>query len=754
MDEYSASFGSRSKTPPPAQKQLTLALAGIRHTFVVSDARKRGMPIVYASAGFFSMTGYKPAEVMGRNCNFLQGPDTNKKEVEKLRVAIAEGKRVSVKLVNYRKDGSPFWNFLTIAPVRLKDGTIAKYIGIQVDVTAKMNTAIDQAFADGHGLPLLVKYDVKRHHTPDQNGSSSPSKTTKVYNPPPPLPTNRSGLDIASTIKRIQKNFVVSDPALPDCPIVFVSDDFCRLSQYPREEILGRNCRFMQGPATDPRAVKEIREAVKSNSECTVRLINYKKNKQPFWNMLTLAPVLDENGKAKLYVGVQTDVSEEMKLEVEESQGGLSQQMSRESMGEGAVAAPSTKGDKDAALHIGRAASKDLPRAHNPWSTFDGQLPPTDKPHQILDYNMEMLRKVYHMSNDRITADNFTALKTLGAGDVGTVQLVQLRGTKLTFAMKILTKEEMLARNKVQRVKTEEVILNEIDHPFLPRMYAAFQTEKYLHFVMEHYPGGQLYSLLMKQPGRCFQEHAARFYAAEVLLAIQYLHLLGFIYRDLKPENILLQANGHIVLTDFDLSYLSTTNPQIVRPSNGKVIKASKESSEGTSGASCMSGPPREEIQPLLVAEPEDLTNSFVGTEEYLAPEVVSANGHNCIADWWSFGIFIHELLYGVTPFKGIERDNTLENVLNKTPVFAATPIVSNEAKNIISALLEKYPPDRLGSVCGADDIKGHPFFADVRWSLIRNEKAPFIPEDKSEKIKALLEIEPDTMFDMELDGE
>jgi serine/threonine protein kinase len=129
---------------------------------------------------------------------------------------------------------------------------------------------------------------------------------------------------------------------------------------------------------------------------------------------------------------------------------------------------------------------------------------------------------------------HFRRVKQLGAGDVGLVDLVQLQGTEFKFAMKTLDKYEMQERNKVQRVLTEERILMSVDHPFLPTLYCTIQTETHLHFIMEFCDGGELYGLLNAQPKKRLKEAHVRFYVAEVLLALQYLHLLGFVYRDLK----------------------------------------------------------------------------------------------------------------------------------------------------------------------------------------------------------------------------
>jgi serine/threonine protein kinase len=141
-----------------------------------------------------------------------------------------------------------------------------------------------------------------------------------------------------------------------------------------------------------------------------------------------------------------------------------------------------------------------------------------------------------------------------------------LQGTEFKFAMKTLDKQEMAERNKIQRVLTEVQVLSSVDHPFLPTLYCTLQTNTHLHFVMEFCDGGELYALLNSQPKKRLKEAHVRFYISEVLLALQYLHLLGYVYRDLKPENILLQGSGHVLLTDFDLSYSKgVTTPRVER---------------------------------------------------------------------------------------------------------------------------------------------------------------------------------------------
>lgn len=302
---------------------------------------------------------------------------------------------------------------------------------------------------------------------------------------------------------------------------------------------------------------------------------------------------------------------------------------------------------------------------------------------------------------------DFERITLLGRGDVGRVYLVRMKGTEKLYAMKVLKKEDMIKRKKVKRVLTEREILATTRHPFIVTLYYSFQSKNRLYFIMDYCAGGEFYRTIQRQPHGCLTEEQARFYAAEVLSALEYLHLLGFVYRDLKPENILLHESGHIMLTDFDLSKVSAA------PVNVKVMK-------GKSGNAS-----------AVVAEPNLVTNSFVGTEEYLAPEVIRGKGHTAAVDWWTFGILIYEMLYGTTPFRGETRDQTFRRIMQthlKFPEHKRGP-VSKECKHLIKKLLHPDPKKRLGAEGGAAEIKAHPFFKGINWALIRNMKPPIIPQ-------------------------
>ncbi|KAK9684007.1 hypothetical protein RND81_10G180300 [Saponaria officinalis] len=346
--------------------------------------------------------------------------------------------------------------------------------------------------------------------------------------------------------------------------------------------------------------------------------------------------------------------------------------------------------------------------------------------------------------------NHFRLLKRLGHGDIGSVYLAELRGTSTHYAMKVMDKASLVSRNKLLRAQTEREILGLLDHPFLPTLYTHFETDKVCCLVMEFCSGGNLHALRQKQPYKYFSEDAARFYASEVLLALEYLHMLGVVYRDLKPENVLVREEGHIMLSDFDLSLRCLVNPTLVTSSSGLVpsggfldedmsiqgwiqpssffprILPSKKNRKSKSDFGLFTNG----SLPELMAEPTNVRSmSFVGTHEYLAPEIIRGEGHGSAVDWWTFGIFLYELLHGSTPFKGQGNRATLFNVVGQPLRFPDTPHVSGVARDLIKGLLVKEPQKRIAYKRGATEIKQHPFFEGVNWALVRSGVAPYVPE-------------------------
>lgn len=189
------------------------------------------------------------------------------------------------------------------------------------------------------------------------------------------------------------------------------------------------------------------------------------------------------------------------------------------------------------------------------------------KPHKANDSRWEAIQTV-RTRDGVLGLSHFRLLKRLGCGDIGSVYLSELNGTKSYFAMKVMDKASLASRKKLLRAQTEKEILQCLDHPFLPTLYTHFETDKFSCLVMEFCPGGDLHALRQRQPGKHFPEQAVKFYIAEVLLALEYLHMLGIIYRDLKPENVLVREDGHIMLSDFDLSLRCAVSPTLIRSSN------------------------------------------------------------------------------------------------------------------------------------------------------------------------------------------
>ncbi|KAJ6816937.1 serine/threonine-protein kinase D6PKL2-like [Iris pallida] len=404
---------------------------------------------------------------------------------------------------------------------------------------------------------------------------------------------------------------------------------------------------------------------------------------------------------------------------------------------------------------ISRASDSSGVSDDSNWSNITGSA---NKPHKGNDPRWKAILAM--RSQDGILGmSHFRLLRRLGCGDIGSVYLSELSGTRCYFAMKVMDKASLASRKKLARAQTEREILQLLDHPFLPTLYTHFETDRFSCLLMEFCPGGDLHTLRQRQPGKYFSEYAARFYAAEVLLALEYLHMLGVVYRDLKPENVLVRDDGHIMLSDFDLSLRCAVSPTLINTSSLEydpskqaggtfcVRPACIEPSAVCIQPACfmprffsqksmkkMRKPRAESGQhmstlPELLAEPTSARSmSFVGTHEYLAPEIIKGEGHGSAVDWWTFGIFLHELLYGKTPFKGSGNRATLFNVVGQQLRFPEAPSTSNAGRDLIKALLVKEPQQRLGVKRGATEIKQHPFFHGVNWALIRCSTPPEVP--------------------------
>lgn len=352
-------------------------LGQIHSNFVITDPCLLDHPIVYASQGFLKMSGYSTEEVIGRNVRFLQGPDTDRRTILKIREAIREEIPCQVSILNYKKSGTAFWNLFHLAPVfSEEDGRVIHFVGVQIPISKFSPSSVSNnvSCSRPNNCPTFVENRFFNHNTSSvisfgscrrelsrnfsvdlgHNGlynslaeednagleeeptceakesdkqkaiaavtcilfeltqfSKHTGKTVsdKRSNSADIIRVAPISSSLSIALNRIHQSFVLADPHLPDMPIVHASNLFLQLTGYSRDEVLGRNCRFLQGRDTDKAAVAQIRQSIVAEQCFTVRILNYRKDNSSFWNLLHTAPVRNASGKVAFYVGVHLDVT-------------------------------------------------------------------------------------------------------------------------------------------------------------------------------------------------------------------------------------------------------------------------------------------------------------------------------------------------------------------------------------------------------------------------------------------------------------
>ncbi|KAK3602877.1 hypothetical protein CHS0354_018736 [Potamilus streckersoni] len=325
----------------------------------------------------------------------------------------------------------------------------------------------------------------------------------------------------------------------------------------------------------------------------------------------------------------------------------------------------------------------------------------------------------------------FDKIQRLGIGAFGEVALVRKKDVHQLYAMKTLRKSDVLKRNQVAHVKAERDILAEADNEWVVKLYYSFQDQENLYFVMDYVPGGDLMGLLIKFG--IFEENLARFYIAELVLAIESVHKMGFIHRDIKPDNILIDKDGHIKLTDFGLctGFRWTHNSRYYQQEGSHARQDSME-------VSCMTNNPPEEcnctrFKTLERRKHRDrqrcLAHSLVGTPNYIAPEVLLRQGYTSCCDWWSVGVILYEMLVGQPPFYAATPQETQFKVIHweKTLKIPPEANVSEPATDLIMRLCCA-AENRLGKE-GALEIKKHQFFSAIQFDGLRRQTALYIPQ-------------------------
>ncbi|KAM6969954.1 myotonin-protein kinase [Aplochiton taeniatus] len=318
---------------------------------------------------------------------------------------------------------------------------------------------------------------------------------------------------------------------------------------------------------------------------------------------------------------------------------------------------------------------------------------------------------VRQVRKTRIKRDDFHILKVIGRGTFSEVAVARMRSTQQVYALKIMNKWDMLNRGETACFQEEREVLLKGDRRWITELHYAFQDDNYLYLVMDYYVGGDLLTLLSKFGDR-IPEDMAQFYLAEMILAIDSVHRLGYVHRDIKPDNILLTAEGHVRLGDF-----------------GSCLRVQEDGMVHSSLA--------------------------VGTPDYLSPEILRAveggGGYGSECDWWALGICAYEMLLGTTPFYAESITETYAKIIHFEEHFefpAAGPEISEKARSFITGLICERTV-RMGSK-GSGDFRGLPFFLGLDWSTLHELPAPFQPEVSNATDTSNFDVLDDFLSDME----
>ena len=312
---------------------------------------------------------------------------------------------------------------------------------------------------------------------------------------------------------------------------------------------------------------------------------------------------------------------------------------------------------------------------------------------EILHKEGENLRK----KRQKISIFDFVPIKIIGKGAFGEVRICKYIPTGDIVAIKKMKKEEMHKKNQVLHVRAERDVLSEAKNQWIVELKFSFQDQKFLYLGMEYLPGGDLMTLLMARD--ILPEEDSKFYAAEMVLAIESVHDMGCIHRDLKPDNVLIGRDGHIKLSDFGLSNNNRTNLSYAE--QFRIFKSLKSKKR------------------------REKAFSTVGTPDYIAPEVFKQKGYGQEIDWWSLGVIMFEMMIGYPPFYSESSTETCKKILDWENNLEIRPEanISKEAVDILKRLIND-PEKRLGRN-GAEEVKQHPFFKNVDWKHVKETMIP-----------------------------
>ena len=365
---------------------------------------------------------------------------------------------------------------------------------------------------------------------------------------------------------------------------------------------------------------------------------------------------------------------------------------------------------------------------------------------EILHKEGENLRK----KRKKISIFDFEPLKIIGKGAFGEVRVCRYIPNNTIVAIKKMKKEEMHKKNQVLHVRAERDVLSEAKNEWIVDLKFSFQDQNYLYLGMEFLPGGDLMSLLMARD--ILPEQEAKFYAAEIVMAIESVHKLDCIHRDLKPDNVLIDSDGHIKLSDFgltkklDIKLIDNNLQNELRNfgNSNNYMNNNNNRFKNLSYAQQFS-----QFKSMKSKKRRAFAYSTVGTPDYIAPEVIKQKGYGQEIDWWSLGVIMFEMMIGYPPFFSESSTETCKKILDWKNTLNIRPEanISKEAEDILRKLITD-PENRLG-VNGADEIKSHPFFRGIDWNHIKETLIPpFIPDLKNNyDTKYFDEFEEDEPF-------
>ncbi|KAI5796641.1 hypothetical protein EDC01DRAFT_614251 [Geopyxis carbonaria] len=310
---------------------------------------------------------------------------------------------------------------------------------------------------------------------------------------------------------------------------------------------------------------------------------------------------------------------------------------------------------------------------------------------------------------------DFEIIKPISKGAFGSVYLSKKKSTGDYFAIKVLKKADMIAKNQVTNVRAERAIMMvQGESDFVAKLFWTFASKDYLYLVMEYLNGGDCAALIKILHG--LPEEWASKYMAEVVLGLEHLHGRGIVHRDLKPDNLLIDQKGHLKLTDFGLSRMGLI---------GRQKRAQTQSSEST--------PDLLKQGPFSRAKSDNNNRKFVGTPDYLAPETINGTGQDERSDWWSMGCILFEFLYGYPPFHADTPEKVFENILARRIAWPdpEDDETSDAAKDIMNRLMCTDLGKRLGAN-GAEEVKNHRFFTGINWDTLLDEEPKFVPNPQN----------------------